>query len=188
MYCGLQTSRRLFGSGGPKGQAVPETDGIPCSSRLPARARNASGSPVLQNNSHNPVSSTASPPVLLSVIRLAGFPCGYDREMLVYFFIPVIAGHLSVTPCGIRNFGAQKDCPATLSHEASAFAGICFEFGPGEETPPGPRFFLRKNASARESAARIRRKENWLVRYCFSVTLCGIRNSGLLKDYLSNFL
>ena len=109
MYCGLQTSRRLFGSGGPKGQAVPETDGIPCSSRLPARARNASGSPVLQNNSHNPVSSTASPPVLLSVIRLAGFPCGYDREMLVCFFIPALSGCLSVTPYGIQNSGSLKD-------------------------------------------------------------------------------
>ena len=109
MYCGLQTSRRLFGSGGPKGQAVPETDGIPCSSRLPARARNASGSPVLQNNSHNPVSSTASPPVLLSAIRLAGFPRGYDREMLVCFFIPALSGCLSVTPYGIQNSGSLKD-------------------------------------------------------------------------------
>ena len=285
MYCGLQTSRRLFGPPGPEARTVPETVGVPCSSRLPARARNASGSPVLQNNSHSPDSSTASPPILSSVVRLAVFPGCYDREMLVCFFFqfspdqipgdgkclypPLCQGDLGLIPprfllapqrlryllqlserridlplrlhqflsCKIlsyslrsRNSGSPMDYPTNLSHKsfrfcglpfwilsqgrnspgtkvfppekrlyaprrgshtlakkigssdtvslllpavaeildrrwvippicptkASAFAGARFGFCPGEEAPPGPRFFLRKNACTRQGAARIR--------------------------------
>ena len=46
--------------------------------------------------------------------------------------------------------------PPICPTKASAFAGSRFGSCPGEETPPGPRFFLRKNACTRQGAARIR--------------------------------
>lgn len=59
---------------------------------------------------------------------------------------------------------------------------------PGKKLPRDKVFPPEKPLLRVKARLAYARKENWLVRYCFSVTLCGIRNSGLLKDYLSNFL
>ena len=59
---------------------------------------------------------------------------------------------------------------------------------PGKKLPRDQGFSSGKTLLRVKARLAYARKENWLVRYCFSVTLCGIRNSGLLKDYLSNFL
>ena len=104
MYCGLQTSRRLFGSGGPKGQAVPETDGIPCSSRLPARARNASGSPVLQNNSHKGIIIGKGGAMLKKVSTLAR----QDMERFMGTKVKVKENWRD-NPSAIQNFGYRKE-------------------------------------------------------------------------------